>query len=223
MSLDPLTTSQRITDNYRNYLRSSFSPRQPLLAREFEQALAHTFRLTRGPYVGETKATQVEAEDDFRARYPNEERQDNELISREVMRDQPPHILLINYAMLEYLLLRPEDSTLFDGPTSEHWRFMVLDEAHVYNGAQGTEVAMLLRRLRDRVIESRPGVLRCFATSATLGRGRADYPELIEFAESLFAEAFEWDDQDSADRARAGLHRARRHRRPCVHRAVRPR
>ena len=112
------------------------------------------------------------------------------------MQEQPPHILLTNYAMLEYLLLRPDDSTLFDGPTGEHWSTITLDEAHVYGGAQGTEVAMLLRRLRDRVVRSEPGRLQCFATSATLGAGREDYPALLKFANDMFAEPFEFDPLD---------------------------
>ena len=79
----------------------------------------------------------------------------------------PPHLLLTNYAMLEYLLLRPADIDLFEGGYGGHWRFIVLDEAHVYDGAKAAEVAMLLRRLRDRV--ARDHSLRCVATSATVG------------------------------------------------------
>lgn len=153
--------------------------------------LADLPELTFGRYVGETKRKPGDAEEYFAARHPGERRLPNELISRQQMQDTPPHILLTNYAMLEYLLLRPEDSTLFDGPTGDHWRFVVLDEAHVYGGAQGTEVAMLLRRVKDRVIQSEPGRLQCFATSATLGGGRHDHPRLVEFARNLFGEPFE--------------------------------
>ena len=152
--------------------------------------------ITFGRYVGETEREEKRAELEFRRRYPHEPRVRNELLSREVMQEQPPHILLTNYAMLEYLLLRPDDSPLFDGPSSGRWRFVVLDEAHVYGGAQGTEVAMLLRRVKDRVQAGGGGGLQCFATSATLGRGREDYPALLNFARALFDEPFEWDDAD---------------------------
>ena len=152
--------------------------------------------ITFGRYVGETEPTLDRAESAFHARYPSEPRLANELIAREQMQAAPPHILLTNYAMLEYLLLRPDDSSLFDGETGTQWRFVVLDEAHVYNGAQGTEVAMLLRRLRDRVVKSETGRLQCFATSATLGSGRRDYPALLRFANDLFGERFEFDDAD---------------------------
>lgn len=156
--------------------------------------LADLPEITFGRYVGDTKSTTAEARDSFFASHPGEPLVRNELHSREEIQQAPPHILLSNYAMLEYLLLRPDDSNLFDGPTGEHWRFVVLDEAHVYNGASGTEVAMLLRRLRDRVVGSEPGRLQCFATSATLGGGPQDYPQLVKFASDLFGERFEYDD-----------------------------
>lgn len=154
--------------------------------------------ITFGRYVGETKARRGEAEDDFRHRYPREPRVLNELLAREQMQEAPPSILLTNYAMLEYLLLRPADSSFVDGPTARFWRHLVLDEAHTYDGAQGTEVAMLLRRLRDRIHQSERGRLQCFATSATLGRGVDDYPQLLSFAKQLFDEDFEWVEGDPA-------------------------
>lgn len=152
--------------------------------------------ITFGRYVGETERSTADAEEAFANRYPNEPRLPNELLSREEIQANPPHILLTNYAMLEYLLLRPDDSPLFDGPYSGHWRWLALDEAHVYSGAQGTEVAMLLRRVKDRVVGSEAGRIQCFATSATLGRGEIDHPDLVTFAKDLFAEDFTWEDDD---------------------------
>ncbi len=165
--------------------------------KRLRRLLAPFPEITFGRYVGETDDHAAKAEASFRRRYPKEPRVSNELLSRDEMKAAPPHLLLTNYAMLEYLLLRPADSTLFDGPTGKHWHAIVMDEAHVYDGAQGTEVAMLLRRLRDRVVESERGRLRCFATSATLGSGEADFPRLVSFAEQLFDEPFEWDGDDS--------------------------
>ena len=152
--------------------------------------------ITFGRYTGETEETESCAEDRFRDQFPREPRLENELISRERMRETPPHILLTNYAMLEYLLLRPQDCEFFDGETGQHWRFIVLDEAHVYDGAAGIEIAMLLRRLKDRVVRSEPGRLRCIATSATLGRGQEDFPAVTRFAAEIFGERFEWIDDD---------------------------
>jgi ATP-dependent helicase YprA (DUF1998 family) len=152
--------------------------------------------VTFGRYTGQTMDSHANAEQEFRHVFPNEPRIENELVSRDEMRDHPPHILLTNYAMLEYLLLRPKDTSLFDGEFSGSWRFVVVDEAHGYSGAAGMEVGMLLRRLKDRVVKSRPGALRCIATSATLGGGRTDFPHVAEFAKALFGEMFEWNEQD---------------------------
>lgn len=158
--------------------------------------LADMPEITFGRYVGETAPAQRRALDDFRQRNGGADPLPNELLSREVMQQRPPHILLTNFAMLEYLLLRPADSSFFDGVSAGRWRFVVLDEVHVYNGAKGTEIAMLLRRVRDRVVTSEAGRLQCFATSATLGRGEVDNPALVSFAEALFAEPFEWASSD---------------------------
>lgn len=152
--------------------------------------------ITFGRYVGESEYSPSEAEASFRQNYPEEPLLPNELHSREEMQQTPPHILLTNYAMLEYLLLRPADSTLFDGPTGEHWHFIVLDEAHVYDGANATEMAMLLRRLQDRVVQSQVGRLRVIATSATLGRGKEDYPAVAAFARNIFNQRFEWEENN---------------------------
>jgi hypothetical protein len=114
----------------------------------------------------------------------------NEIIGRDQIQEQGmlPQILITNYAMLEYLLLRPQDNPLF---TQGKWRFLVLDEAHTYAGAQGIEVGLLIRRLKLR-LGHQPGQMRCIATSATLTTD--DAPDAAAFAESLFGEAFMPDD-----------------------------
>jgi ATP-dependent helicase YprA (DUF1998 family) len=160
--------------------------------KRLRRLLADCPEVTFGRYVGETPSDRRKAVDDFRKRYPREPLVPNELLSREEMQARPPHLLLTNFAMLEYLLLRPADSALFDGDTGQYWQYVVLDEAHVYDGAQGTEIAMLIRRVRDRVNRTTRGRLQCFATSATLGRGEADYPTIAEFASNLFDERCEW-------------------------------
>lgn len=164
-----------------------------------------------GRYTGETEKKHEQARERFYEQFPGEDLMPNEILSRKELREAPPHILLTNYAMLEYLLLRPEDCELFDGSTGDKWRFIVLDEAHIYDGASGIEIAMLLRRLKDRIVESQQGRIRCIATSATLGRGRSDFPLAVQFAERLFGEPFEWNDadpehQDIIEAARIPVH-----------------
>lgn len=145
--------------------------------------------LTFGQYVGTTADDEAKARSAYRNQIGGEP-PSNELISRDAMKSRPPHVLLTNFAMLEYLLLRPADSPFFDGATGRHWRFIVLDEVHVYDGAKGAELAMLLRRVRDRVVRSERGRLVCVATSATLG-SKVDAPDrLARFANTLFDEDF---------------------------------
>lgn len=161
--------------------------------RRFRRILSAFPDITFGRYVGDTKEEPRAAQDVYDALFPGEPRLPNELLSRKEMRERPPHILVTNFSMLEYLLLRPDDHAFFDPPTGDHWRLVSLDEAHVYDGADGAEIAMLLRRLRDRVVKSARGRLTYLATSATLG-SEADYPTLVEFGRSLFDEPFEASD-----------------------------
>lgn len=64
---------------------------------------------------------------------------------RQAMRQHPPHILLTNYMMLEYLLTRPADR---DALFSNHrCRYLVLDEVHTYRGTLGAHIALLVRRV----------------------------------------------------------------------------
>lgn len=72
-------------------------------------------------------------------------------------------ILVTNFAMLERLLLLPNQK-LFGNP----WDFIVLDEAHSYSGASGTEIAWLIRRLTNRIDPDGSHDVRFLATSATL-------------------------------------------------------
>lgn len=164
--------------------------------KRLRRVLATFPEISFGRYTGETEETEALAQSRFTDQFPNEPRLPNEILSRKAMRMRPPHILLTNYAMLEYLLVRPEDCELFDGDTGKHWRFIILDEAHIYDGASGIEIAMLLRRLKDRVVASQPGRLCCIATSATIGGGRTDFPAAAQFAQRLFGEPFVWNEND---------------------------
>ncbi|MGH3275994.1 MAG: DEAD/DEAH box helicase, partial [Streptosporangiaceae bacterium] len=174
--------------------------------KRLRQVLAPAPHIIFGRYVGDTPHTAREAAEKFAVLNPGEPRLPNELLSRAEMRETPPHLLLTNYAMLEYLLLRPADIDLFEGAYGGHWSFIVVDEAHVYDGAKAAEVAMLLRRLRDRVATGRP--LRCIATSATVGD---DPGSVTTFAQQLFDADFEW---FADDESRQDLIRATRRRMP---------
>ena len=68
-----------------------------------------------------------------------------------------------------------------------------MDEAHTYKGASGTEIAFLLRRLKERIRVHMQGNFHCIATSATLGSEDAK-EGLAQFAQKLFGEPFRAED-----------------------------
>lgn len=147
-----------------------------------------SFRFTFGQYIGATPDDDRDKRaDEFLSNaYPGE------LVFRSQMRSEPPNILLTNYSMLEYLLLRPNDSPLFDAGAAVNWQYFVLDEAHQYRGAKGMEMAMLLRRLKQRLRDGgRVPPFQCIATSATLAGDDKDTQDVARFARVLFGEPFE--------------------------------
>jgi replicative superfamily II helicase len=112
------------------------------------------------------------------------------LTDRADIRRTPPDILITNYKMLDLLLQRGDDLPLWTGVDL---RYVVVDEFHTYDGAQGTDVAMLLRRLAAVVGDPQPdnplGRICPVATSATLGEaGNTD--RIREVAEEVFGVPF---------------------------------
>ncbi|WP_197502124.1 DEAD/DEAH box helicase [Mycobacterium sp. E2733] len=97
---------------------------------------------------------------------------DPELLTRYEVLQAPPDVLITNYSMLEYMMMRPLERPVFDA--TRKWlhdnpdeRFLlVIDEAHLYRGASGAEVALLLRRLRSR-LGIDPDRLQIICTSAS--------------------------------------------------------
>ena len=98
--------------------------------------------------------------------------------------------------MLEYMILRPIERSIWEATrkwlneSERNVLTVVLDEAHMYTGARGSEVAHLLRRLYDR-LGVRPRQLRCIATSATLGEGEGAEAPIRAFVSRLFGVASE--------------------------------
>ncbi|MBM4287361.1 MAG: DEAD/DEAH box helicase [Deltaproteobacteria bacterium] len=115
------------------------------------------------------------------ARYTGQEKQED----RNAILSDPPHILLTNYVMLEYMLIRPYERTLVRQATRE-LKYLVMDELHFYRGRQGADVAMLMRRVRQRA--GRPD-LQFVGTSATLvteGDREARRGRIAEVGAQLF-------------------------------------
>ncbi|MCX6880818.1 MAG: DEAD/DEAH box helicase [Verrucomicrobia bacterium] len=111
------------------------------------------------------------------------------ITSRHAMRKEPPDILLTNYKMLDYLLIRPDDLGLWADNDPETLKFIAVDELHTFDGAQATDLACLLRRLKRR-LKTPAAHLCCVGTSATVG-GEESAEGLITYAETLFGESFE--------------------------------
>jgi ATP-dependent helicase YprA (DUF1998 family) len=101
---------------------------------------------------------------------------DPELLTRHEVHDAPADVLVTNYSMLEYMLMRPLERPIFDH--TREWLaqnpsetfLLVVDEAHLYRGASGAEVALLIRRLRTR-LGIPPERLQVICTSASFKDG----------------------------------------------------
>lgn len=82
---------------------------------------------------------------------------DAEFITRFEMQSCPPDILITNYSMLEYMLMRQREANIWDKTkewlrsSDENKLLIVLDEAHMYRGSAGGEIALLLERLFYRL------------------------------------------------------------------------
>jgi len=111
---------------------------------------------------------------------------DVELLMRHEIQATCPDILITNYSMLEYMMLRPIERSIFE--QTARWLenkgtflTIVLDEAHMYRGATGAEVAFLLRRLFARLGIKRDRV-RFILTTASVGGSADDESAAREFA-----------------------------------------
>ncbi|WP_374712411.1 DEAD/DEAH box helicase [Symbiobacterium terraclitae] len=120
--------------------------------------------------------------------------EDRELLARHEMQQECPDILITNYSMLEYMLMRPIERPIFQQTKAwlhahpDNQLILVLDEAHMYRGTGGAEVALLIRRLMARLGIDR-SKLRCILTSASLGEGPEAEQAVIEFARELTGES----------------------------------
>lgn len=92
---------------------------------------------------------------------------DHGITNHQAQLEDPPDVLLTNYKMLDFLLMRPGDKGLWKDNEPGTLRYLVLDELHTYDGAQGADVACLIRRLKERLGAKR-GELCVIGTSATL-------------------------------------------------------
>ena len=137
-------------------------------------------KIRAGLFIGSTGAN---------ANLPNSMGETHIIEEQKAILDSPPDILLTNFKMLDYALMRHKyhDLWKFNMDNPELLKFLVLDELHTYDGAQGTDVANLLRRLKLK-LKLPKGQLCPVGTSATIGSG-ADAPKLLaDYAQKVFGE-----------------------------------
>jgi ATP-dependent helicase YprA (DUF1998 family) len=123
--------------------------------------------------------------EELQAKVRTEQRQKrNEILSRELMREQPAPILVTNGTMLEYMMVRQVDAPIVrTSREQKSLRWIVLDEAHTYVGSQAAELALQLRRVMT-AFGVTPKDVRFVATSATIaGDGAAE--QLKQFLSDL--------------------------------------
>lgn len=119
--------------------------------------------------------------------------EDAELITRFEMQETCPDILITNYSMLEYMLLRPRDRKIWE--STKTWLnedennklLFVIDEAHMYRGSSGGEVALLIRRMFHKLGIGRDRV-QFILTTASMPYGTDDEKKAVmTFARELTA------------------------------------
>lgn len=120
--------------------------------------------------------------------------EDAELITRFEMQQFCPDILITNYSMLEYMLLRPREQRIWDDTRArlqadQSCRLLfVIDEAHMYRGSAGGEVALLLRRLFHKLgVERERGQFILTTASMPGGSDQEPDPAVLKFARELTA------------------------------------
>ncbi|MCK5580904.1 MAG: DEAD/DEAH box helicase [Candidatus Omnitrophica bacterium] len=183
---DQLEEWEKLLKGYDDIRFARFTGQTPKTQFEYDNRLREIFR--EQAKIGNPEYTQQELAKDVEQRLVSQLKNEipNKLNHREIIRQKPPQILVTNFSMLEYLLERPVDAPIFE---NARLKYLVLDEAHAYRGVQATEIAFLIRRLKDRLNLEK---LTCIATSATLGKAEiSESKEKVrKFASALFNDEF---------------------------------
>lgn len=161
------------------------------IARTIHSTPALKGQVTAGLYVGDADDTPTSVMTP-----------DQAITDKTTLLEAPPDILLTNYKMLDYLLLRPDVQKLWRDNGAETLRYLVVDEFHTFDGAQGTDLACLVRRLKHR-LGTPAGHVACVGTSATLGDNGDDRDDILKYARDIFQEPFDADALVEEDRLTA--------------------
>lgn len=150
-------------------------------------------KVTAGLFIGEGKNREK--------KYPVAMGEHNIIEDRDQILETPPDIILTNFKMLDYALMKHNYAKLwyYNFKDKEILKFLVLDELHTYDGAQGTDVANLIRRLKLK-LDLQAGQLCPVGTSATIGNGKDSKVLLRKYASDVFGESFDADSVIVEDR-----------------------
>ncbi len=122
--------------------------------------------------------------------------EDAELIMRQEMHQHCPDILITNYSMLEYMLMRPIEKSIWSSTiawlnsSKDNKLLFVIDEAHMYRGSSGGEVALLIRRVLHKLGIDRNKV-QFIMTSASIPSAPEERKKVVQFACDLSAQTIE--------------------------------
>ncbi|MEN6460639.1 MAG: DEAD/DEAH box helicase [Syntrophomonas sp.] len=122
---------------------------------------------------------------------PNPE--DAEMVTRFEMQNTCPDILITNYSMMEYMLLRPRENSIWESTKAwldknpDEKLLFIIDEAHMYRGSAGGEVALLLRRLFYKLGISRDRVQFILTTASMPHKTNDDISAVERFAKDITA------------------------------------
>lgn len=156
------------------------------LAEMIEEDARLKGRIRAGLFIGEGNGP--------KGQFPKVMGADHIIEHRDSILDAPPDILLTNFKMLDYALMKHNFHRLWvhNFNDTSLFQFLVLDELHTYDGAQGTDVANLIRRLKLKL--ALPVEQLCaVGTSATIGTG-SEAPELLaDYATKIFGEPIRTD------------------------------
>lgn len=128
-------------------------------------------QVTYGIYTGETEESVRQAIRDQKL---------PQIIDRVTLRQNPPQILFSNPTILEYMMVRKADQDMVAHSNDLKW--IILDEAHTYNGSTAAEMAILIRRVLQ-LFGKKPSEVNFALTSATIGEGKE--AEMNEFISNL--------------------------------------
>lgn len=150
-------------------------------------------KVTAGLFIGEGQNRDK--------KYPVTMGEHNIIEDRNQILETPPDIILTNFKMLDYALMKHNYAKLwhYNFKDKNILKFLVLDELHTYDGAQGTDVANLIRRLKLK-LDLNEGQLCPVGTSATIGSGKDSKVLLRKYASDVFGETFDEDSVIVEDR-----------------------